>query len=193
MIGTRYKMRILFDQHPLYTMNLFIYCVFFFLLNNHETAQTDNSALTTDNFSVVDSSVNTENAHNTELMGIEHITDDGETNSELLQVSINISCQQKDSLLFSGNLFLPFCHVFVLVRRKTSHSSHIQSSHQKTPCLFIPPVRSTTPSPLPSTLRCLWPHPVTNTDIVLPACSLFSELSSEIKVRDCLKIAGTLK
>ncbi|XP_037539970.1 double-strand-break repair protein rad21-like protein 1 [Nematolebias whitei] len=51
---------------------------------DRQEAQSDFSALT-ENLSVVDSSVDTENTHRTELTGLEHNTDDCETNPERLQ------------------------------------------------------------------------------------------------------------
>lgn len=62
----------------------------FFFLNVHDLDQRDFSALT-ENLSVVDSSVDAEETHHTELTGLEHNTDDCETNP----VSSSMSGQQK--------------------------------------------------------------------------------------------------
>lgn len=54
------------------------------------------SALTTDNISVVDSSIDPERTHNTELTALDHKNDSQRENyPELTQVSISMSGEEK--------------------------------------------------------------------------------------------------
>ena len=70
--------------------------------------QRDISALTTDSVSIVDSSIDPERTHNTELTDPDHINDNQRGNySELAQVSISMPCDEKDLILIYDT-FSPF-------------------------------------------------------------------------------------
>lgn len=86
----------------MYCIAAVAFCCAFTLLHKlcilSSIVQRDISGLNTDNFSVVDSSVDCEKTHNIELTVLDHSNNNQHENcSELAQVSISISDEEKVS------------------------------------------------------------------------------------------------
>lgn len=83
-----------------------------------QIVQRDISALTTDDVSVVDSSVDPEKTHNTELTVTDHINDSQHENySEFAQVSISMSGEVKvntfERIFFSFMMLFPHFYLYL--------------------------------------------------------------------------------